>query len=71
MLTGVIATMLAQKTSGITSARIGAYLHALAGEIAEEQIGAVGVLAGEVRDRLPEARRRLYEGNSWDEWDTC
>jgi NAD(P)H-hydrate epimerase len=36
----------------------GAYLHALAGEIAGDEIGDAGVVAGDLVTRLPEAIRR-------------
>ena len=66
VLTGTIAALLAQHLSAFEAARTGAYLHALAGEIAAERLGEAGVLAGDVRDSLPLARRRLYEKDLTD-----
>jgi ADP-dependent NAD(P)H-hydrate dehydratase / NAD(P)H-hydrate epimerase len=68
VLTGVIAAMLAQGMTTTDAARAGAYLHALAGEMAEERIGRVGVLATEIRDFLPEARRQIDKGLVQDEF---
>jgi NAD(P)H-hydrate epimerase len=61
VLTGAIAALLASKLPAYEAARAGAYLHALAGEIAAEELGTAGVVAGDVRDRLPRARQLLYE----------
>ena len=69
MLTGIIGALLASPCAprppvtgeiACVAARAGAWLHARAGELCEEEIGAVGVLAREIAERLPEARRRLY-----------
>ena len=70
VLTGVIGALLAQGMTTTDAARAGAYLHALAGEIAEERIGRIGVIATEIRDFLPEARRQLDRGMIQDEFET-
>lgn len=67
VLTGVVATLLAQGLTAFDAARAAAYLHALAGEVAAREIGAAGILAGDVRERLPIARRLLYERDDLDE----
>ncbi len=67
VLTGLIGALLAAGLSAFDAARAGAYLHALAGERCEAEIGAVGTLAGDIAQRLPEARRMLYERESQDE----
>jgi len=41
------------------AARLGAYLHALAGEFAARDIGAAGVVAGDLAPRLPQALENL------------
>ncbi len=41
------------------AAIVGAYLHALAGEIAAQEIGTVGVIAGDLIPRLPSAIKRV------------
>jgi NAD(P)H-hydrate epimerase len=67
VLTGVIAALLGQKHGAWEAARAGAYLHALAGELAARELGTAGVLAGDVRDRLPRARQLLYTEETLDE----
>ncbi|MBC8104852.1 MAG: NAD(P)H-hydrate dehydratase [Cytophagales bacterium] len=59
VLTGVIGALLASGLDGFDAARAGAYLHALSGEWCERQIGTAGVLATEIRDSIPQARRLL------------
>ncbi|GAB4457499.1 MAG: NAD(P)H-hydrate dehydratase [Armatimonadaceae bacterium] len=66
VLTGVIGTFLAQGMSAFDAARAGAYLHALAGEVAARDLGNSGVLATDVRDRLPLARQSLYQIKTTD-----
>lgn len=53
VLAGTIVAMLAQKLTPYDAAIAGAYLHGLAGEIAEREIGAAGVVAGDLLARLP------------------
>lgn len=67
VLTGVIGALLAQKLSAFDAARAGAYLHALAGEQAERDLGPAGVLAGEIRDRLPGALATVFFSEANDE----
>ena len=67
VLTGVIATLLAQGLPAYEAARAGAYLHALAGEIAAEELGSAGVIATDICHRMPRARQRLYERDDLDE----
>ena len=54
VLTGIIATLLAQGLSPVDAARTGAYWHGLAGQRAAEQ-RRVGVVAGDVVDALGDA----------------
>ena len=61
VLAGTIVAMLAQKLKPFDAAVAGAYLHGLAGEIAEKEIGKAGVVAGDLLPRLPEAMRRITE----------
>ena len=69
VLTGVIGALLAQSPalSPYDAARAGAYLHALSGERAERDLGRAGALAGDIRDRLPQAREMLYSEEVLDE----
>lgn len=59
VLAGTIVAMLAQHLAPFDAAVAGAYLHGLAGEIAEREIGRAGVVAGDLLPRLPEAMRRV------------
>lgn len=55
VLTGVIAAMLGQKLPAFEAARLGVYAHGLAGDIARDQNGEVGLIAGDVVDSLADA----------------
>jgi NAD(P)H-hydrate epimerase len=61
VLAGTIVAMLAQKLSPFDAASAGAYLHGLAGMIAEKEIGAAGAVASDLLTRLPEAIRRMKQ----------
>jgi NAD(P)H-hydrate epimerase len=54
VLSGIIATLLAQGLSPVDAARAGAYWHGLAGQRAAEK-RRIGVIAGDVADALGEA----------------
>lgn len=53
VLAGAIVGLLAQGLSPFDAARLGAYLHGACGDRAARDIGPVGVLAGDLPDRLP------------------
>jgi NAD(P)H-hydrate epimerase len=55
VLTGVIAAWHAQLLDGEAAARLGVYLHGLAGDLAEADEGEVGLVAGDIADRLGDA----------------
>lgn len=57
VLTGMIASLLAQGYSPEISAVAGAYLHAKAGDIARKAKGAAGMLASDIIEAIPEALR--------------
>ncbi|MFN3652678.1 MAG: NAD(P)H-hydrate dehydratase [Armatimonadota bacterium] len=63
VLTGVTAACLARGLEPFEAAAAAAYLHGLAGEIAEERFGTVSAVAGDVAAALPQAFRRLRDGN--------
>ena len=58
VLTGVIAALLAQKLELFNAARLGVYLHGLAGDVAAAEQGQVGLLASDIADRIPQAIRQ-------------
>ena len=59
VLTGLIAGFIAQGYPVAAAAKLGVYLHGLAGDHLFEQRGPFGFLATEVMDRIPEEINRL------------
>lgn len=59
VLTGVIAALVGQGFSAFDAAVTGARLHGLAGDLAAQQVGPIGLLATDVAARLPAAIRRV------------
>ena len=59
VLTGIITGLLAQNYSPFEAARIGVYLHGLAGDLAAEQYGYEAMLAGNIIDQIGNAYKRL------------
>ena len=54
VLAGTIGALLAQGLAPFDAARLGVYLHGLAGELVRERIGDAGLLAGDLPDALPD-----------------
>ena len=59
VLTGVVGALLAQGHSGLEAARVGAYLHGSAGDLAAARHGEAAVVAGDIADALGAARREI------------
>jgi NAD(P)H-hydrate epimerase len=59
VLAGTIVALRAQGLGAFEAAAAGAYLHGLAGELARREIGAPGMVAGDVLAHLPQAWRRI------------
>jgi hypothetical protein len=59
VLAGTIGALLAQGLAPFDAARLGVYLHGQAGELVRERIGDAGLLASDLPDAVPLARRRL------------
>lgn len=59
VLAGTIGALLAQGLPPFDAARLGVYLHGLAGDAVRERLGDAGLLAGDLPDLLPIARKRL------------
>lgn len=55
VLTGIIAALLAQRAPAFEAAQLGVYVHGIAGDIARDQDGEIGMIAGDVVDALPDA----------------
>ncbi len=62
VLSGVIVALLAQGFNSYDAARLGVYLHGLAGDIAVEEIGETSLIATDIIDALPKAFS-LYMGS--------
>ena len=61
VLTGMIAGLLAQKLSLFDAARLGVYLHGLAGDLAAADRGQIGLIASDLADRIPLAIRQYQQ----------
>jgi NAD(P)H-hydrate epimerase len=59
VLAGTIGSLLAQGLAPFAAARLGVYLHGLAGESGRERFGDAGLLASDLPDGLAVARKRL------------
>ena len=59
VLSGIIATLLAQELPGYYAAACGMYWHGMAADDCAERIGTIGYGASDVADALPGARTRI------------
>jgi NAD(P)H-hydrate epimerase len=59
VLSGLLGGLLAQGMNPLDAARLGVYVHGLAGDIAAARIGARGMTASDVVAALPAAWRQL------------
>jgi len=59
VLAGTIGALLAQGLAPFDAARLGVYLHGLAGELVRDRLGDAGLLAGDLPEALPIVRKRL------------
>ncbi|HET7474208.1 MAG TPA: NAD(P)H-hydrate dehydratase [Candidatus Limnocylindrales bacterium] len=59
VLAGVIGSLLAQHLAPFDAARLGVYLHGLAGDTVRERLGDSGLLASDLPDPVALARKRL------------
>ncbi|MEA2559100.1 MAG: ADP-dependent NAD(P)H-hydrate dehydratase / NAD(P)H-hydrate epimerase [Acidobacteriota bacterium] len=62
VLTGLIAGLLAQGLGALDAARLGVYLHGLAGDLAAARTGEAALAAGDLLTYLPAAFLELEEG---------
>jgi NAD(P)H-hydrate epimerase len=62
VLTGALAGLLGQVEEPLAAVQLGVFAHGLAGDLAAEEIGEVGLAAGDLVDRLPAALARLAGG---------
>ena len=61
VLTGIILSLLAQGYTAEDSAKIGTYVHGLAGDMARKKYGTIGLVAGDIIQYLPMAWRLVSE----------
>ena len=66
VLAGVIAAMAGLGLNLAEAARMGVFLHGLAGDLIAANSGADGLVASDVLRMLPAAMRRTREGGPWD-----
>lgn len=55
VLTGVIAGFLAQGLGPFDAAKLAVYVHGLAGDLAAKERGEIGLIAGDILEKIPEA----------------
>jgi NAD(P)H-hydrate epimerase len=63
VLTGMIAGLLGQKLTLVDAARLGVYLHGLAGDLAAKDRGEIGLIASDLVDRIPLAIRQYQQSS--------
>lgn len=61
VLTGLIAGFIAQGVESEIAARLGAYLHGLAGDLARDELGEHAMIAGDILRHVPQALKGLAE----------
>lgn len=59
VLTGMISGLIAQGMEPLTATKTGVYLHGLAGDLTAEEFGEMGMIAGDIIEKIPEAIRFL------------
>jgi len=55
ILTGMIASFLAQGVPAFNAAKLAVYIHGKAGDLAAREKGEIGLIAGDILDKIPEA----------------
>ena len=63
VLTGVIASLLAQGYDAYEAAKLGVYIHGLAGDIAATEIGEIGMTAMDILENIPRAFKQVGEAD--------
>lgn len=61
VLTGMIASLVAQGYKPYDAAVLGCYIHGRAGDEAASQAGEVGLIAGDIIEAIPRTFKKLYE----------
>ena len=68
VLSGMIGSLLGQGCGPCDAARLGVYLHGLAGDVGAAGMGAWGLIAGDLIDLLPNSMMTLEEGGVDELW---
>ena len=61
VLTGILLSLLAQGYTQEEAAKLGVYAHGLAGDIAAEEKGEIGMTATDIIDKLTDAWKHLQK----------
>ena len=61
VLTGILLALLAQGYDALTAARLGVYVHGLAGDVAAQKEGEIGMTATSLVNQLPTAWRMMQK----------
>ncbi len=59
VLTGIIAAFLGQRMSAFEAAKLGVYIHGLAGDIAAKEKGRISLIATDILEKLPSAFKTI------------
>lgn len=59
VLTGIIGALLAQGLTTTAAAVAGVYIHGRAGDLATQELGPAGVIAGDIARKIPEALKSI------------
>jgi NAD(P)H-hydrate epimerase len=62
VLTGAVAALLGQRLDPFAAAQLAVYLHGLAGDLARDDVGEVGLIASDLLQYLPRAIARSAKG---------
>ncbi len=63
VLSGVIASLSGQGLCAFDAAKLGVYIHGIAGDIAAEEKTVYGMVAGDITEKLPDAFRLISANN--------
>ncbi len=60
ILTGMIGSLLGQGLKTFDAAKLGVHLHGMAGDIARDNLGEYGMIAGDIADNIPLAIKSYH-----------
>ncbi len=64
VLAGVIAALVGQHNTPVQAAINGVYVHGAAGDVARDEIGEMGMLAGDIMNRIPGVLKKMQDKKS-------